>query len=62
MKKSVDGYIRQQDNQGAVLNTNDDALKAYKLQKQKNRRVDILENDVKSMKHMLQQILEKLNK
>lgn len=62
MKKSIDGYVRQADNQGAVINTNDDALKAYKLRKQNNRKVDALAEEVKDMKHMLQQILEKLNK
>lgn len=62
MKKSIDGYVRQPDNQGAVINTNDDALRAYKLRKQNSRKVDALAEEVKDMKNMLQQILEKLNK
>lgn len=60
MDKSNDGFIRDYDNLGAVLNTDNSSLKAYKLQKEKNRRIDKLEEDVSEIKNMLSLILNKL--
>ena len=44
--KSTDGYIRDPHNKGAVLNTDNAALKAYKLQKNKFREVNKLKNNL----------------
>lgn len=60
MDKSNDGFKRDYDNLGAVLNTDNSSLKAYKLQKEKNRRIDKLEEDVSEIKNMLSLILNKL--
>lgn len=60
MEKYNDRYIRDDENKGAVLNTDNSALKAYRLQKEKNKRIDKLEEDVSEIKNMLNLILNKL--
>ena len=60
MEKYNDIYIRDDENKGAVLNTDNSALKAYRLQKEKNKRIDKLEEDVSEIKNMLNLILNKL--
>lgn len=60
MKKTEDGFIRARNNVGCVLNTDDSALKAYKLKKQKNKEIDTLKEEVKDIKNMLALILEKI--
>lgn len=60
--KTKDGFMRDPNNIGAVLNTNNEALKAYKLRKQKNNEVNELKTEVKELKSLMYQILEKLNK
>ena len=60
--KTKDGFVRDNYNIGAVLNTDNEALKAYKLQKKKNKEVNDLKNEVKELKGLMYQILEKLNK
>ena len=42
----------------AIINTNEKELSAYKLRRDKDRRVDRLENDVQEIKQMLRQLLE----
>lgn len=60
MKKTKDGFIRDMNNPGAVINTDNSALQAYKLKKQKDKEVDLLKEEVKDIKNMLTLILEKL--
>lgn len=60
--KSSDKFIRDINNQGAVINTDNGALNAYKLQKKKNKEIDNLKQEVTDIKNMLHLILEKLNK
>jgi len=60
MKKTKDGFIRDMNNPGAVINTDNSALQAYKLKKQKDKEVDTLKEEVKDIKQMLTLILEKL--
>ena len=60
MKKSKDGFIRDRNNPGAVINTDNSALQAYKLKKQKDKEVDLLKEEVKDIKQMLTLILDKL--
>jgi len=60
MKKTKDGFIRDMNNPGAVINTDNSALQAYKLKKQKDKEVDLLKEEVKDIKQMLTLILEKL--
>lgn len=61
MKITRDGFVRDPDNQGAAINTDNAALKAYKLTKQKNKEVEQLKQDVNDIKNMLSLILTKLN-
>ena len=65
--KTTDGFIRDPNNQGAALNTDNAALQAYKQQKahQKkiNNRLDEIENikgEVKEIKQMLNILIERL--
>jgi hypothetical protein len=67
--KGSDGYIRDPKNDGAVLNIDNSALKAYKLQKNKFREVskikhdmseiENIKNELKEVKQMLSLIIEK---
>lgn len=65
--KQSDGFIRDKHNPGAVINTDNAALKSYKLQKAKQKKLDNqlneienVKNEVKEMKQMLNLILERL--
>jgi hypothetical protein len=60
--KNIDGFIRDQNNPGAVVNTDLAALTAYKLQKNKNKEIDNLRQEVNELKSVLYQILEKVSK
>lgn len=57
----ADGFIRSTNNQGAIINTDNSALKAYKLAKRKNIEIDTLKEEIKDIKLMLCNILSKLN-
>ena len=59
MKETEDIFVRDNNNIGSVLNTDNNALKAYKLKKQKNKEIDNLKEEVKDIKNMLTLILEK---
>jgi hypothetical protein len=60
IRKSTDGFIRQ--HQGAVINTDNEALRAYKARKAKNNEVEQLKGEVAQLKGLLHAILEKLDK
>jgi hypothetical protein len=60
MKETEDSFLRDDNNTGCVLNTDNNALKAYKLKKQKNKEIDNLKEEVKDIKNMLTLILEKM--
>jgi hypothetical protein len=60
MKETEDSFLRDNNNTGCVLNTDNNALKAYKLKKQKNKEIDNLKEEVKDIKNMLTLILEKM--
>jgi hypothetical protein len=64
----VEGYVKDS-NSGAVLNTDTDGLESYKKRKQffentrnSTERINKIENDVRDIKKLLQQILELKNK
>jgi hypothetical protein len=66
--KSTDGFVRAPNAPGAVLNTDIEALKAYKAKKAKAEELDVMKKDVGDMKGkiqnietMLQQILARLS-
>ena len=60
MKETEDSFVRDNNNTGCVLNTDNNALKAYKLKKQKNKEIDNPKEEVKDIKNMLTLILEKM--
>lgn len=64
--KSKDGFVRDSNNPGAVLNVDNAALKAYKLQKkvEKNKENEIkeLKQEIGEIKEMFTLLLSKLNK
>jgi len=53
-------FIRDENNPGAVLNTDHQGLKAYKMRKQKSKEIDNLKEEVSDIKKMLGLILEKI--
>ena len=53
-------FVRDPYNTGAVLNTDNTALKAYKLQKNKQKEFENLKEEVSEIKSMLNLILERL--
>lgn len=64
MKKTPDGFVRDFDNPGAVINNDKDALLAYKRQKEKMREIERIKQEVQSIpqiKHELNEIKETLN-
>lgn len=59
VRKSSDGFVRQ--HQGAVINTDMEALRAYKAKKKKNNEVEALKDEVGQLKVMIHQLLQKLD-
>lgn len=57
--KPVDGFIRDKTNNGAVINTDNGALKAYKLQKNKEKDIENLKIEILEIKKLLHQLLVK---
>jgi len=69
MKKKLlptDGFVRQEDNLGAIVNVDKSGLQAYKLKREAEKRkesdINTLREEVTDIKHMLSQILEKISK
>ena len=62
----TDGFVRQEDNPGSIVNVDKNGLQAYKLKREAEKRkesdINILRDEVTDIKHMLSQILEKINK
>jgi hypothetical protein len=58
IKTDVEGLVKDEYS-GAILNVDNEKLKAYKKQKQAAQRLDKVENDINEIKHMLQQLLKR---
>ena len=62
----TDGFVRQEDNPGAIVNIDKHGLQAYKLRREAEKRkendINILREEVSEVKFMLSQILEKISK
>jgi hypothetical protein len=62
----TDGFMRQENNPGAVINVDNSALVAYKKKKEAELRkvndINNLREEMTDIKFMLSQILEKINK
>jgi hypothetical protein len=54
MKTDIPGIYKS--SAGILINKDNDALKAYKLRKQKEKRMDALEENVSEMKNDLEEI------
>lgn len=57
-----DGFYRQETNPGAVINKDTNALKAYKLRKQKENEINNIKQEVAEIKEMLKILIENKNK
>ena len=62
-------FARLEHNPGAVINTDNSALAAYKLKKQRERAINTMQEEINTLRasqqqtnQLLQLILEKLNK
>ena len=59
MIKTQDGFVRAKENEGATVQTNNEALIAYKRRKKKFNQIDEMKNDIDEIKEMLKQLLKK---
>jgi len=58
-KTPPDGFVRQPDNHGAVTNTDNRGLDAYKKRKQRENDINTLKEEVSEIKQMLLQLIAK---
>lgn len=62
----TEGFLRQDDNPGAVVNVDNSALQAYKLRRKTEMRkedeINNIKQEVTDIKNMLSLILEKIDK
>jgi hypothetical protein len=56
-----DSFIRQNDNPGAVLNTDSSGLAAYKKRKNRENEINTLKEEVSEIKSLLTTILQKID-
>jgi hypothetical protein len=61
----TDGFVRQEDNPGAIINVDKNNLQAYKLRRETEKRkendINMLRVEVTELKSMLSLILEKIS-
>jgi len=64
-KLPTDGFVRQEDNPGAIINVDKHGLQAYKLRRETEKRkendINMLREEVTELKSMLSLILEKIS-
>lgn len=62
----VDGFLRQPENPGAIINVDNNGLKAYKQRRQventRDSEINNLKQEISELKDLLKQVLEKKNK
>lgn len=62
----VDGFLRQRENPGAIINVDNNGLKAYKQRRQaenaRDSEINSLKQEISELKDLLKQVLEKKNK
>ena len=60
----TDGFLRSEVNPGAVVNTDNKALQAYKVQRdverRKNNEINTLKSEITELKSIVSQLLEKI--
>lgn len=59
--KEDEVYVRLEDNLGAVVNTDNAGLQAYKRRKNKDKEIDNMKKEISDIKTMLSMILEKVS-
>ena len=57
--KTDDGYIRQNNNKGSVLNTDNKAAELYKAKRSKYNEINTIKEEMQEIKSLLKQLLEK---
>ena len=61
----TDGFVRQEDNPGAIINVDKNGLKAYKLRREADKRkendINMLRDELAEVKYMLKQLLNEKN-
>lgn len=59
----TDGFLRSESNPGAIINVDNDALKAYKLRRSretdKQKEINNLKEEITELKNLISQLLEK---
>ena len=55
--KTTDGFVRQPDNPGAAMNTDHRGLEAYKRRKERENKINTLEQEVSQIKVMLEELI-----
>jgi hypothetical protein len=62
----TDGFMRQQDNPGAIVNVDKKSLNAYKLKREREKQeetdINKLREEMSDIKDLLKQLLEKNSK
>lgn len=53
-----DKYIRDENNKGALLNTDISGLQAYKMQKARNREIDMMKKEISQLSSLKNEISE----
>lgn len=53
-----DGFVRDTENPGAVINTDNRGLAAYKLRKKKNKQIDGLHEKVEQLDQLHKEVAE----
>lgn len=53
---------RMESNPGAVLNTDNSGLQAYKRRKNKDKEIDVMKQEISEIKQMLSFLVEKVYK
>lgn len=59
--KEEELFVRLEDNPGAVVNTDNAGLQAYKRRKNKDKEIDNMKKEISDIKAMLSMILEKVS-
>lgn len=59
----TDGFLRSDDNPAAIINVDNDALKAYKIKRErdasKDKKINTLEEELAKLREIVNQLLEK---
>lgn len=57
-----EGFVRDINNPGAVINTDNAGLEAYKLKKSRNKELDMMKSDLKEFKSEISELKDMMKK